>query len=83
LATNTSVLALGLVLLTAPVLASDSKTPAAETTVSSSNLLSRESAREATEAAVSDAVNAVIAANRLDLDIRLIGRASVIVAADK
>lgn len=36
-----------------------------------------------TEAAVNDAVTALIQATRLDLDIRLVGHTSIIVAAGK
>jgi len=80
-AISTSFLALGLGLFAAPAMASDdSGTPVENKTVSADQH-SRESAREANEAAVTDAVNAVIEATRLDLDIRLIGRTSVTVAA--
>ncbi len=44
--------------------------------------ISREQARQANEAAVEDAVRAVEADTRLDLDIRLIGRNSVIIAGE-
>ena len=43
---------------------------------------SKEQARQATEAAVEDAVRAVEADTRLDLDIRLIGHNSVIIAGE-
>jgi len=42
--------------------------------------LNRELAKSATTAAVEDAVEAVLAANKLDLDIRFIGRTSVKIA---
>lgn len=54
-----------------------------ETRIENTDQHSRESAREANEAAVTDAVNAVIEATRLDLDIRLIGHTSVTVAASQ
>ncbi len=44
--------------------------------------ISREQARQANEAAVEDEVRAVEADTRLDLDIRLIGRNSVIIAGE-
>ena len=81
LAISTSFLALGLGLVTAPALAGDSDEPAAETVTSTPDQHSRETARAANEAAVSEAVIAVMEANRLDLDIRLIGRTSVTVAS--
>jgi hypothetical protein len=80
LAISTSFLALGLGLVTAPAFAGDSDEPAAET-VTTPDQHSRETAKAANEAAVSEAVNAVMDANRLDLDIRLIGRTSVTVAS--
>jgi len=42
--------------------------------------LNRQLAKSATTAAVEDAVEAVLAANKLDLDIRFIGRTSVKIA---
>ncbi len=44
--------------------------------------ISREHARQANEAAVEDAARAVEADTRLDLDIKLIGRNSVIIAGE-
>jgi hypothetical protein len=80
-AISTSFLALGLGLFAAPAMASDDNGQPVENKTVSADQLSRESAREANEAAVTEAVNAVIEATRLDLDIRLIGRTSVTVAA--
>lgn len=80
-AISTSFLALGLGLFAAPAMASDETSIEAETRIVSTDQHSRESAKAANEAAVTEAVNAVIEATRLDLDIRLIGRTSVTVAA--
>lgn len=82
-AISTSFLALGLGLFAAPVMASDDAKADADTRIESTDQHSREHARAANEAAVTDAVNAVIEATRLDLDIRLIGRTSVTVAASQ
>ena len=80
-AISTSFLALGLGLFAAPAMASDDTGTPVENKTVSADQHSRESAKEANEAAVTDAVNAVIEATRLDLDIRLIGRTSVTVAS--
>jgi hypothetical protein len=80
-AIGTAFLALGLGLVAAPATAGDEDRPAAEAKMTTPDQHSRESAKAANEAAVSEAVNAVIEATRLDLDIRLIGRRSVTVAA--
>jgi hypothetical protein len=80
-AISTSFLALGLGLFAAPAMASDNIGAPVENKTVSADQHSRESAKEANESAVTDAVNAVIEATRLDLDIRLIGRTSVTVAA--
>jgi hypothetical protein len=82
-AISTSFLALGLGLFAAPAMASDDVSLDAESRIESTDQHSRENARAANEAAVADAVNAVIEATRLDLDIRLIGRTSVTVAASQ
>jgi hypothetical protein len=79
-AISTSFLALGLGVLAAPAIAADDDT-VATTMSTSTDRNSRENAKAANEAAVNEAVNAVIEATRLDLDIRLIGRTSVTVAA--
>jgi hypothetical protein len=83
LAKNSTLLALGLALITAQGVAGEATTTADEARVSSPTQLSRDSAKAANEAAASDAVKAVIEANRLDLDIRLIGRTSITIAARK
>ena len=82
-AISTSFLALGLGLFAAPAMASDDVHRDAETRTESTEQHSRDSARAANEAAVTDAVNALTEATRLDLDIRLIGHTSVTVAASQ
>lgn len=87
LAINATLLALGLALSGAQALASDVTEPTTETDsearVGTPDQLSLDSTRAATEVAVNDAIMAAIEATRLDLDIRLIGRTSIIVAAGK
>jgi hypothetical protein len=82
LASNSTLLALGLALAAVPGFAADeAPVTAAESGASNPDQHSRERAKEANEAAVNDAVNAVIEANRLDLVIRLIGRTSITIAS--
>lgn len=80
---HSAVLGFGLALLTMPALASDNAISNTETQDSAPDQQSLENARKANQAAVNDAVNSVIEATRLDLDIRLIGRTSIAVAAGK
>lgn len=82
-AIGTSFLALGLGLFAAPAMATDDTSIDAKSSIESTDQHSRESAKAAHEEAVTEAVNAVIEATRLDLDIRLIGRTSVTVAASQ
>jgi hypothetical protein len=86
-AINATLLALGLALSGAQAVASDVAEPTIETESEAKfgtpDQHSRESAKAANEAAVNDAVISVIEATRLDLDIRLIGRTSITVAAGK
>ena len=66
-----------------PAMADDSES--FDTTVASSEQIeetSREQARQANEAAVEDAARAVEADTRLDLDITLIGRISLLIAGE-
>ena len=68
---------------TAPAMADDRVTfDASEASSEQIEETSKEQARQANEAAVEDAARAVEADNRLDLDIRLIGRTSVIIAGE-
>lgn len=84
---NATLLALGLALSGAQALASDIAEPTTETEteaqIGTADRQSLDSAKAATEAAVNDAILAVIEATRLDLDIRMIGHTSIIVAAGK
>lgn len=67
----------------APAIADDRMT--SSTTEASSQQIeeiSKEQARQANEAAVEDAAQAVEADTRLDLDIRLIGRTSLLIAGE-
>ena len=68
---------------TAPAMADD-RGPLETTEMSSAQIeeASKEHAALANEAAVEEAAQAIKAATRLDLDIRLIGRTSVIIAGD-
>ncbi len=87
LAINATLLALGLTLSGAQALASDVAQPTTETKtetqVGTPDQQSLDHTKAATEVAVNDAIMATIEATRLDLDIRLIGRTSIIVAAGK
>ena len=87
LAINATLLALGLVLSGAQALASDVAEPTtktdSETQVGTPDQQSLDRTKAATEVAVNDAIMAAIEATRLDLDIRMIGRTSIIVAAGK
>ncbi len=87
LAINATLLALGLTLSGAQALANDVVKPTteskAETQVGTSDQQSLDHTMAATEVAVNDAIMATIEATRLDLDIRLIGRTTLIVAAGK
>ncbi len=68
---------------TVPAVADDSVS--FDTTEASSEQIeetSREQARQANEAAVEDAARAVEAETRLDLDITLIGRTSLLIAGE-
>ena len=68
---------------TVPAMADD--TVSYDTTEASSEQIeetSREQARQANEAAVEDAARAVEAETRLDLDITLIGRTSLLIAGE-
>ena len=70
-------------MLAAPAAAADDKDADAKmAAASAANAaeLNRELAKSATTAAVEDAVEAVLAANKLDLDIRFIGRTSLKIA---
>lgn len=70
-------------MLAAPAAATDDKDADAKlaaANVADAAELNRELAKSATTAAVEDAVEAVLAANKLDLDIRFVGRTSVKVA---
>ena len=68
---------------TAPAMADDRVTfVASEASSEQIKETSKEQARQANEAAVEDAARAIEADNRLDLDIRLIGRTSVIIAGE-
>ena len=68
---------------TAPAMADD-RGPLETSEISSAQIeeVSKEHAALANEAAVEEAAQAIKAATRLDLDIRLIGRTSVIIAGD-
>ena len=68
---------------TAPAMADD-RGPLETSEMSSAQIeeASKEHAALANEAAVEEAAQAIKAATRLDLDIRLIGRSSVIIAGD-
>jgi hypothetical protein len=68
---------------TAPAMADD-RGPLETSEMSSAQIeeASKEHAALANEAAVEEAAQAIKAATRLDLDIRLIGRTSVIIAGD-
>jgi hypothetical protein len=84
---NSTLLALGLALSGAQALASDVAVPTTaietETKAGTPDQQSLDHTKAATEVAVNDAIMAAIEATRLDLDIRLIGRTSIIVAAGK
>jgi hypothetical protein len=70
-------------LLAANAAAADDKDAAAESTTTTANTtaeLNRNLAESANTAAVEEAVEAVLAENKLDLDIRFIGRTSVKIA---
>lgn len=77
-------LALAGVLLTSQVVADDANTvvSTAAATVSTDQV-SRQRATEANKTAAKEAIDAVLAATRLDLDIRLIGPTSVKIASDR
>ncbi len=81
LALNATLLALGLSLSAAQALADDVAEPTTATESTSPDQHSRENAKAANEAAVNEAVTAVIEATRLELDVRLIGPTSITVAA--
>jgi len=81
LALNATLLALGLSLSAAQALAGDVAEPTTATESATPDQHTRENARAANEAAADEAVTAVIEATKLDLDIRLIGRTSISVAA--
>ena len=69
--------------LAAPAVAADDKDADAKmaaANVADAAKLNRKLAESATTAAVEDAVEAVLAENKLDLDIRFIGRTSVKIA---
>ena len=68
---------------TAPVVAEDQVSIDADENPSEQiEKFSKEQARQANEAAVEDAARAVEADTRLDLDMKLIGRNSVIIAGE-
>ena len=70
-------------MLVAPAAAADDKDAGAKMAAASAAdtaELNRKLAKSATTAAVEDAVEAVLAENKLDLDIRIIGRTSVKIA---
>lgn len=78
----TALILAGMLACNANAAEDDTPTKEADPTVVDATRLNRERAREATEQAARQAVQAVLESTKLDLDIRLIGPNSVKIAGD-